>query len=114
MNDNTGLFKNLKSLSKVRNATDLKNHVIQTQTNNLQFTKDVIMNRKHYSPQALAILDKYGHLKLKALRIYRVPLSSVLMKLFEVVTFKQFSKRMENQPYDKLFHTARKRYYVIL
>lgn len=79
MNDSTGLIKNLKSLSKVRSGKDLKNHVIKTQTNNLQFTKDVIMNRKHYSPQAIAILDKYGHLKLKALRSYRVPLSGVSM-----------------------------------
>jgi len=104
MKDNTGLFKNLKSISKIRSGKDLKNHVINTQTNNLQFTKDVIFNRKHYSPQAIAILDKYGNQKIKALRIYRVPLSSTLMNLFDVVTFKAFSKRMEDQPYDKLFH----------
>ena len=99
-----GLMSNLKSLSKVRNPRQLVKHVIKVQTENYNLTKNLVFNRQGYSPSSLQILDKYGNEKITAIRVYRMPLSKPLMTLFDAVTFRKFSQRLDNQDYDKLFH----------
>jgi hypothetical protein len=104
--DGDGIMNNLKSLSKVRNIKDLKNHVVGVVKQDIQYANDIIFDRKHYSPKAQQILKEYGNMNITGLRICRVPLSNVIMSAFDFVTMRAFSERMKHQEYDKLFHLS--------
>ena len=100
----TGIKDNLISFSKIRSTKDLKKHVNKVITNDIKVVKGVIFNRQGLGPNCIKILEKYGNLKIISLRVYRVPLSPVLMSAINLVSFQQFAERQKNANYDKLFH----------
>lgn len=69
-----------------------------------ELTKAVKYGRKDYQPKMRVILKKYGDMKILKITVCRHPLSQLLMKTLDAVSFGKISSRIENQPYDKLYH----------
>lgn len=69
-----------------------------------KYIKTLALGRKDYPPKMRTILTKYGDLKITKITVCRHPLSQLLMKALDAVSFGKISSRIENQPYDKLYH----------
>jgi hypothetical protein len=64
----------------------------------------VIEGRNDYQPKARAIIKQYGDKPIKAMKIIRQPIQSFINTAFNALTFGQFQKKLDELPYDKLFH----------
>jgi hypothetical protein len=59
---------------------------------------------KGLNSSALSTLSKYGNQQVISAELYRSPLSSSLVKAFDLFTSSGFSKGIKESPYDSLFH----------
>lgn len=59
---------------------------------------------KGLNSSALSTLSKYGNQQVISAQLYRSPLSSSLVKAFDLFTSSGFSKGIKESPYDSLFH----------
>jgi hypothetical protein len=59
---------------------------------------------KGLNSSALSTLKKYGNQEVVSAELYRSPLSSSLVKVFDLFTSNGFTKGINESPYDSLFH----------
>ena len=64
----------------------------------------VIEGRNNYQPSARNVIKRYGDKQIKAMVIIRQPIQSFINTAFNALTFGQFQKKLDELPYDKLFH----------
>ena len=57
-----------------------------------------------FSNKITNILEKYGNMKIKAIRIGRRPINSLVEKAFNIISLGKWSKLKDNYYFDKLFH----------
>ena len=87
--DNVNKFKQMKGGSLL----DLKS-----------YATTIIKGRNDYPPKMREIIKKYGDAKITKMSACRTPVPSLLTSALNMVSFGSFSKKWEDQPYDKLFH----------
>jgi hypothetical protein len=64
----------------------------------------VIYGRNDYPPKVRNIISKYGDKNITGIMLGRTPLGAPLMTALQVASGNTFSQKLENTPYDKLFH----------
>jgi hypothetical protein len=64
----------------------------------------VISGRNDYPPKVRKIISKYGKKNITGITLARTPLGKPLMAALQIASGNTFSQRLENTPYDKLFH----------
>ena len=64
----------------------------------------VIYGRNDYPPKVRKILSQYGGKNITGITLGRTPLGTPLMTALQVASGNTFSQKLENTPYDKLFH----------
>ena len=57
-----------------------------------------------FSNKIINILEKYGDMKIKSIRIGRRPINSLVEKAFNIISLGKWDKLRAQFPYDKLFH----------
>lgn len=62
--------------------------------------------RRDYSPKIRALLKQIGDKKIKHLMIQRVPVSTVIKALLDVITLGNYSSTTKKIGYDKVFHLS--------
>lgn len=94
-----GLFSSFnKAVKSVANtATSVVNKVKDT-------ASAVVYGRNDYPPKVRKILSQYGDRNITGITIGRTPLGTPLMSALQVASGNTFSQKLENTPYDKLFH----------
>jgi len=97
-----GVIKNIiKTMPKVKKA-------VKSVTNIVNKVKDtanaVIYGRDDYSPKVRDIISKYGDKNITNITLGRTPLGRPLMAALQVASGNTFSQKLDNTPYDKLFH----------
>lgn len=91
----SGIKKAVKSVSNT--ATSVANKVKDTAT-------AVVYGRQDYPPKVRKILSQYGGKNITGITLGRTPLGTPLMIALQVASGNTFSQKLENTPYDKLFH----------
>ena len=64
----------------------------------------IIGAKLEYSNKIKKILGKYGNQKIRAIRIGRRPINSMVEKAFNIISLGKWSKLRDQYYYDKLFH----------
>ena len=64
----------------------------------------VVYGRNDYPPKVRNIISKYGDKNITGIMLGRTPLGAPLMTALQVASGNTFSQKLENTPYDKLFH----------
>jgi hypothetical protein len=71
-----------------------------------EYTAAVATGRNDYQPKAREIIKKYGNNKIVRMYACRNPVQKLLTAALNAVSFGQFNKNWEKQPYDTLFHLS--------
>lgn len=66
--------------------------------------KSLIYGRSDYPADQKRIIQKYGAIAIRSIRIGRTPLPSAINSVLNIVTLGAFQKLVQASPYDKLFH----------
>jgi hypothetical protein len=66
--------------------------------------KSLISGRSDYPTDQKHIIQKYGDIGIRSIRIGRTPLPSAINSVLNIVTLGAFQKLVKQSPYDKLFH----------
>lgn len=90
-----GLFSGITAV--VKKVGNLANKVKDT-------ASAVVYGRNDYPPKVRNIISKYGDKNITGITIGRTPLGTPLMSALQVASGNTFSQKLENTPYDKLFH----------
>lgn len=69
-----------------------------------KYINTVVQGRNDYPPKARAIIKTDGEKPIKNIKIIRQPIQSFINTAFNVLTFGAFQKKLDELPYDKLFH----------
>lgn len=64
----------------------------------------IIYGRSDYPPKVRNIISKYGDKNITGIILGRTPLGTPLMTSLQVASGNTFSQKLQNTPYDKLFH----------
>jgi len=64
----------------------------------------LIQAKLAFSNKITNILEKYGDMKIKSIRIGRRPINSLVEKAFNIISLGKWSKLRDKYYYDKLFH----------
>lgn len=64
----------------------------------------VVMGRNDYPPIVRQIISKYGSNNITGIILCRTPLGKSLMTVLQLASGNTFAQRLQNTPYDKLFH----------
>ena len=64
----------------------------------------LIQAKLAFSNKIINILEKYGDMKIKSIRIGRRPINSLVEKAFNIISLGKWSQLREQYYYDKLFH----------
>jgi hypothetical protein len=64
----------------------------------------VIYGRNDYPPKVRNIISKYGDKNITGIMLGRTPLGTPLLTALQVASGNTFSQKLENTPYDTLFH----------
>jgi hypothetical protein len=73
-------------------------------TNLLNTTNSVIYGREDYPPKVRDIISKYGDKNITNITLGRTPLGAPLMAALQIASGNTFSQKLDDTPYDKLFH----------
>ncbi len=68
------------------------------------YVKTVIGGRDNYPPNARKVIAEFENKNIKSILVIRQPVQSFIPKAFNVITFGQFQKKLDELPYDKLYH----------
>lgn len=90
-----GLFSGITSV--VKKVGNLANKVKETAT-------AVVSGRNDYPPKVRQAISKYGNKIITGVNLHRTPLGTPLMTALQIASGNTFSQKLENTPYDKLFH----------
>jgi hypothetical protein len=77
----------------------------------INLTRAFDFDKNRFGGTASNCLSEYGHLKVKSMTVFRRPLMQASMMLMNVVTWGEAQKRLDNSPYDTLFHLG---FYFVL
>jgi len=64
----------------------------------------VVYGRNDFPPKVRKIISQYGGKNITGITLGRTPLGAPLMTALQVASGNTFSQKLENTPYDKLFH----------
>jgi hypothetical protein len=64
----------------------------------------VVYGRNDYPPKVRKLISQYGDKIITGINLHRTPLGKPLMTALQVASGNTFSQKLENTPYDKLFH----------
>lgn len=102
----TGIIDNIKEgvkeLIKITNPVEYS--LISGASNIVQNPSAVIYGRNDYPPKVRKILSKYGNKNITGITLARTPLPKSLMIALELASGNTFQQKLDNTPYDKLFH----------
>ncbi len=82
----------------------VKEAVVNKVKSTINTTKAVIYGRDDYPPKVRDTISKYGDKIITGITLGRTPLGKPLMTALQVASGNTFSQKLENTPYDKLFH----------
>lgn len=68
------------------------------------YASAIVKGRNDYPPKMRDLIKKYGNVPILRMTACRTPVPSLLTSALNAVSFGEFNKRWENQPYDTLFH----------
>lgn len=71
-----------------------------------EYATAIVKGRNDYQPKAREIIKKFGDRKIVRIYACRNPVQKLLTAALNAVSFGQFNKNWENQPYDDLFHLS--------
>jgi hypothetical protein len=101
--EGSGLFSDFNK--KIKGAVQ---EVANTATSVVKKVKDtaiaVVKGRDDYPPKVRDTISKYGDKVITGITLGRTPLGKPLMTALQVASGNTFSQKLENTPYDKLFH----------
>jgi len=101
--EGSGLFSDFNK--KIKGAVQ---SVANTATSVVKKVKDtaiaVVKGRDDYPPKVRDTISKYGDKVITGITLGRTPLGKPLMTALQVASGNTFSQKLENTPYDKLFH----------
>ena len=104
--EGTGIIDNIKEgvkeLIKITNPVEYS--LISGASNIVQNPTAVIYGRNDYPPKVRKILSKYGNKNITGITLARTPLPKSLMIALELASGNTFQQKLDNTPYDKLFH----------
>jgi hypothetical protein len=94
-----GIFSDISKAVKavVKPAVAVVNKVKDTAT-------AVVYGRQDYPPKVRKIISQYGDKIITGISLHRTPLGKPLMTALQVASGNTFAQKLENTPYDKLFH----------
>ena len=102
----TGIIDNIKEgvkeLIKITNPVEYS--LISGASNIVQNPSAVIYGRNDYPPKVRKIISKYGNKNITGITLARTPLPKSLMIALELASGNTFQQKLDNTPYDKLFH----------
>ena len=64
----------------------------------------IIYGRNDFPPKVRQIISKYGNKNIVGVTLGRTPLGAPLMTALQLASGNTFQQRLDNTPYDKLFH----------
>jgi len=64
----------------------------------------IVYGRNDYPPKVRKIISQYGDKIITGINLGRTPLGKPLMTALQLASGNTFSQKLENTPYDKLFH----------
>ena len=70
----------------------------------VSYANTVLNGRNNYPPNARKVIETYGSKTIKNMVIIRQPIQSFINKVFNGLTFGAFQKKLDELPYDDLFH----------
>jgi hypothetical protein len=70
----------------------------------VDFAKTLYQGRSDYPHDQKKLIEQFGSMTVRHIRIGRTPLPSLITGALNVVTLGAFSKMMKKSPYDKLYH----------
>jgi hypothetical protein len=82
----------------------LKKSIVSAISNIVKNPKAVIFGRNDYSPKVRKIISKYGSKNIIGITLGRTPLGATLMTALQIASGNTFKQKLDNTPYDKLFH----------
>jgi len=82
----------------------VKEAVVDKVKSTIKTTKAVIYGRSDYPPKVRNIISKYGDKNITGIMMGRTPLGTPLLTALQVASGNTFSQKLENTPYDTLFH----------
>jgi hypothetical protein len=71
-----------------------------------EYATAIIKGRGDYQPKARQVIKKFGNKKIVKMYACRNPVQKLLTAALNAVSFGQFNKNWETQPYDELFHLS--------
>jgi hypothetical protein len=71
-----------------------------------EYATAIVKGRNDYQPKAREIIKKFGDRKILKIYACRNPVQKLLTAALNAVSFGQFNKNWETQPYDDLFHLS--------
>ena len=77
---------------------------IKTAQKVVSYANTVLNGRNNYPPSARKVLETHGSKPIKSMVIIRQPIQSFINKVFNGLTFGAFQKKLDELPYDDLFH----------
>ena len=98
-----GLFSGV--IKKVKGAVKSVSNITTSVVKKVKDTASaVVYGRNDYPPKVRDIISKYGDKIITGITIGRTPLGKPLMTALQLASGNTFSQKLENTPYDKLFH----------
>ena len=98
-----GLFSGV--IKKVKGAVKSVSNIATSVVKKVKDTASaVVYGRNDYPPKVRDIISKYGDKIITGITIGRTPLGKPLMTALQLASGNTFSQKLENTPYDKLFH----------
>lgn len=70
----------------------------------VSYANTVLNGRDNYPPNARKVIEQHGSKSIKNMVIIRQPIQSFINKVFNGLTFGAFQKKLDELPYDDLFH----------
>lgn len=94
-----GLFSAVKNIVK-----KAKKAVVSVVDKVKDTASAVIYGRSDYPPKVRNIISRYGDKNITGIMLGRTPLGTPLLTALQVASGNTFSQKLENTPYDTLFH----------
>jgi hypothetical protein len=92
------------TLTKISNSKYTPNIIKKPIQDTQKYLHTVIEGRNDFPPKARAIIKTDGDKQITNIIIIRQPIQSFINTAFNMLTFGQFQKKLDELPYDKLFH----------
>jgi hypothetical protein len=101
--EGSGLFSDFNK--KIKGAVQAVSNTATSVVNKVKDTATaVVYGRDDYPPKVRDTISKYGDKVITGITLGRTPLGKPLMTALQVASGNTFSQKLENTPYDKLFH----------